>query len=91
MSLNIITVTLNMGESGETTLLSTYCLPDSGKTQMFREAQEVLSALKELSFFHKPKLVYNRWFQYFMISAMTEISTELWKQRMAFGQASWRK
>lgn len=33
MSLNIITVTLNMGESGETTLLSAYCMPDTGQTQ----------------------------------------------------------
>lgn len=32
MSLNIITVTLNMGESGETTLLSAYCMPDAGQT-----------------------------------------------------------
>lgn len=31
MSLNIITVTLNMGESGETILLSTYCMLDSGQ------------------------------------------------------------
>lgn len=32
MSLNIITVTLNMGESGETTLLSSYYVPDTGQT-----------------------------------------------------------
>lgn len=33
MSLNIITVTLNMGESGETALLSAYCVPDTEQTQ----------------------------------------------------------
>jgi len=32
MSLNIITVTLNMGESGETTLLRAYYMPDTGQT-----------------------------------------------------------
>lgn len=32
MSLNIITVTLNMGESGETTLLRAYYMADTGQT-----------------------------------------------------------
>lgn len=57
MSLNIITVTLNMGESGETTLLSAYCMSDTEQTQGVQSGTRYVPC-PQGALVHKHKLVH---------------------------------
>lgn len=88
MSLNIITVTLNMGESGETTLVSTCYMPDAGQTRGVQRGTGYVPCPQEV-LFHKHKLVHT------LITSVAhdqgydrDKHRELWTQRMTSGKTS---
>lgn len=86
MSLNIITVTLNMGESGETTLLRAYYMADTGQTSGVQRGTRYVPC-PQGAFSHKHKLTHK-----LIISVAHDQGYDRDKaQRMASGKTSWRK